>query len=152
MINYVRKQSIVENNLWDFKKTLDFWSIKGAGAKNIKQFEFAQHIVSYANSNDGIIIIGITDRTREIVGVEDLEDRMQSLRTMINKFTEYDPSYVILQQISLENEKKDQKECIVITIKQTKEPVLAIFESKLSAYTIRLESGKELKTESYVKE
>ena len=77
---------------------------------------------------------------------------MQSLRTMINKFTEYDPSYVILQQISLENEKKDQKECIVITIKQTKEPVLAIFESKLSAYTIRLESGKELKTESYVKE
>ena len=69
-------QNRIETQLWDFKETLEMWHVKHK-EKEEAELKFAEQIAAFANTNGGVLIIGITDKPpRKIIGVQDLENKI----------------------------------------------------------------------------
>ena len=67
----------VEDQLWDFKETLDMWSVSGKG-KEDAVVKSCGYIAAFANAKGGVLIVGISnERPRKVVGIEDLENRLK---------------------------------------------------------------------------
>jgi hypothetical protein len=109
----------IEPKLWDFKETLEMWHAPNPERQN-KQVDFCKLIAAFANREGGAIIIGVTDTTREIVGINDLENKIKSLSEAINKWLDYSHEYDIvhLQPVSFEQSGK-LFTCLVVCIPQT---------------------------------
>jgi len=66
-------QNRIETQLWDFKETLEMWHAKHK-EKEEAEVKFGEQIAAFANTNGGVLIIGITDKPpRKVIGVQDLE-------------------------------------------------------------------------------
>ena len=131
--------SIVENNLWDFKKTLEFWNT--SNNKDHNHCKFVDHIVSFANSNGGICIIGVDDSSRRVIGINDFESKKQELRKIMNRYIERDTNFIVINQIYLDCDVNGKKECMIVTVQQTKDPVKVKDQSNKYSYPVRLETG-----------
>ncbi len=101
MIEFIKKaMKKTESQLWDFKQTLSMWKVEKK-LKKEKQIEFCQSIACFANAEGGILIIGITDKIpRKVIGLNDIEDKMHTLKTTIRKFIDYRKEFYILNVIS----------------------------------------------------
>ena len=128
-----------EGQLWDFKKTLNMWH----GTPKIKekaQVDFCEKVASFANTEGGVIILGITDEIpREIVSIDDLENRKKSIKSTIRNYINIDYNLIVLQEVKLE----DNKKCLVIVIAQTKDSIEVRGLKNVYSYPIRLETGLE---------
>ena len=141
-----------ENNLWDFKQTLGMWEITEQGPKEEAEFEICDQIGSYANSNGGIIIIGIENADRKVIGLNDLENKIQFLQQVISKYIQYGTDFLEIMQFSLKNSEDTEKQCLAIIIAQTKLPVTVNSKNGLTSIPIRLRTGKIRKSYEEVKE
>ncbi len=88
-IKFITKaRKITETKFWDFKQTLNMWEVDSS-LKTKEQIEFCEQIAAYANKNGGILIIGITDKLREVVGVIDIETKMKTIGSKIKRWSDY---------------------------------------------------------------
>lgn len=138
-----------ECKYWDFKQTLEMWNTSNL-LKEKKQIELAEKIAAFANKKGGIIFIGITDKIpRRIMGVSNLENRIQSISTILDKWIDYQEEFFELREIILKDSSDIEKRCIAIIIAQTKEPVGIKTLNGYYSYPVRLETG--LRRENFTK-
>jgi len=143
-IKFITKaRTISETKLWDFKQTLDMWEVPEPSLKAEKQIEFCEQIASYANKNGGVLLIGITDKFREVVGVNDIETKMHTVGSKIKRWTVYNDDFWFLKEIKIVDDKGVTRSCLIIAIAQTKRVVGVKDEKDRYSYPIRIETGKE---------
>lgn len=143
-IKFIKKaRGITETKFWDFKQTLNMWEVPEPSLKAKKQIEFCEDIAAYANKKGGVLIIGIRDRFREIVGVNDIETKMKTIGEKIRRWTVYNGDFWFLKEINIDDEHGVTKSCLIIVIAQTIEVVGVIDENNRYSYPIRIETGKE---------
>lgn len=108
-----------ESKYWEFKETLGMWNVSNS-SKIKRQVKFCETVALFANNCGGIIIIGITDKIpREIIGVSDIEDKLKSIRIVLNKYIEWQEKFFELVEVILDDDNK-KKRCIAVVIAQTK--------------------------------
>jgi predicted HTH transcriptional regulator len=141
-VNFVIERNLPEDRLWDLKKTLDMWGF-GEGEKEAGQLSFASDISAFANSFGGVIIIGVKDRPREIVGVKPTEEQLNQITNVIGRLTNLPPNLVEVYQVQISSGKFTGRSIIVVCIPQSKETIYIKDKSGNLKYKIRGVSGNE---------
>ena len=132
-----------ETQLWDFKETLTLWHAKGDPAQLAARVTLAEDVASLANARGGVLVIGVRDRTREIVGLGDakyVEDRLKIAREVIAKHIEYDRELVSFRQVIVPS-KDGKKLCLVIVVAQACGAVGSHDGQGHYTYPVRRETG-----------
>ena len=113
----------VEPELWDFKETLPMWHVSGNVAQKA-QVDFCKLVAAFANKYGGAVIIGVTDKSRTVQGVADLENRMKATSGVMGKWLDYSRKDAIirLQQVPF-GENGEAPTCLVIAVAQAAEVV-----------------------------
>lgn len=131
----------VETQLWDFKKTLEMWHCQ-PDKKTEFEIDFSEQVCSYANTNGGVLIIGITNELpRKVVGIEDLENKIKATKTALDRFIQ-NAVPVHFQQIRLKDESGKDCDCLIIAIAQTENVVQVKNQQGWVSYPIRQGTGK----------
>ncbi len=114
-----------ENEYWDIKETLEWWNKRTPPlVKKQKQIKFCKIVSSFANSQGGFIIIGISNSfPREIIGVPNIENWMKDLEEKLLRWMRFENKFYRLKEILLPNENNQMRRCIALLIFQTKKPV-----------------------------
>ncbi len=142
-IKKVIKGNRVENKFWDFKQTFEMWKVP-AELKEDKQIDFCENVASFANNEGGVLIVGITDTPpRKIVGVENIESRIEDCHEKILRWTNTKNDFFYIQPVHIKNEIDELKDCFAIIIAQTKKVISVRHKSGLWAYKRRLQTGKK---------
>ena len=132
----------VENKLWDFKLIFEMWKAP-IELKENKQIDFCENVASFANNEGGILIVGITnDPPRKIVGVENIESKIEDCHKKILRLTNSKKDFFYIQPVHIKNEIDELKDCFVIIIAQTKRVIGVRHKKGLWAYKRRLQTGK----------
>ncbi|TKJ20453.1 MAG: hypothetical protein CEE43_12305 [Promethearchaeota archaeon Loki_b32] len=135
-----------ECKYWDFKETLDIWQ-SPKSLKKKRQIDFCEKVAAFANKKGGLIIIGITDKfPRRIIGINNLEDKIQSISTILDKWIDYQENYFEIMEIILKDSEDIKRRCIAIMIAQTKDPVGVMKFKDLYSYPVRVETGLNRET------
>jgi len=130
-----------ECKFWDFKQTLEMWEVSKT-LKQLKQIEFCEKVAAFANRKGGIILIGVTDKIpRKILGVTNLESKLQSINIILKKLIDYQDEFFTVEEIILKDSNGMKKSCIAIIIAQTKDPVGVKNLNHYYSYPVRLETG-----------
>jgi hypothetical protein len=142
LLKKISSQRTVESDLWDIKKTLGMWST--AAPSNQKQaaaVEFVEDVAAFANHRGGILIIGVTNNTHEIVGVDDPENRIKQIENVIRRYT--DATVVDFVRIRAVPFDGVAKPCIIIVVGKTDTPIGVCQERNRYSYPLRVGPGKE---------
>ena len=131
----------IENQLWDFKATLEIWHARHEEREKAK-VKFCEDIASFANTKGGVLIIGVTDEPpRRIVGIQGLEDRLKFTKEVLKRHTNYGTDFAHFQQVPMKDEAGKDKTCLTIAIAQTKDVISVKDQQGRFSYPIRLETG-----------
>jgi hypothetical protein len=128
-----------ECELWDFKETIAAWH--NASDDRLKS-DFACNVAAFANHKGGLIIIGIDDKNRKIVGLDKVETRIQQSRSILESFLDNQVS-VEMFTIVLQNDEGKNVNCIILKIPQTA-AVIGVKETAGGAsykYPVRTDDG-----------
>jgi hypothetical protein len=142
ILNAVKTQK-TEAALWDFKETLTLWKVKTDPEKTKAKVTFAEDVASLANARGGVLVVGLRDRTREIVGFGDLRERENRLKfasQVIANHIEYEGDLVLLHQVSLPGA-DGEKVCLVVIVAQACNPVGVHDGQGHYTYPVRRETG-----------
>ena len=104
---------MAEPQVWDFKETLAIWHAEGSG-KAKARLDFAQDIAAFANARGGILVVGVVDEPRHIVGVgsgKELKNWLQFARAVIADQLDYSRDLVTFKQVA-------STLCLVIVVAQ----------------------------------
>jgi len=131
-----------EDQLWDFKQTLEMWKAPDLKVKEKKTIEFCEDITAFANADGGIILLGITNNIpRKIVGLEKIEERKTSIPKTLKKFTNLKLTSCIIRDIHIKGENNEKCKCLAIIIPQTKDVIeVKGLDNKIS-FPIRIGAG-----------
>jgi hypothetical protein len=135
---------LAEPRVWDFKETLPIWHATGAGRTSAK-VEFAEDVAALANARGGVLVVGVADDPRRIVGVgsgKELENRLQFAKLVIAEHLECDRELVTFKQVYIEPEAIPVI-CLVVVVAQSCQPVGVNDGNGSFTYPIRLETGKQ---------
>lgn len=109
-----------ERKLWDFKRTLTIWNMKGMTDEERDQAKvsFAEDVAAFANALGGVLIIGVEDASRSIVGVSDShQERENQIRTAEDTLKDYLVSDTDTGSLaSFEQILTSSKRCIVVVV------------------------------------
>lgn len=132
-----------ENQLFDFKTTLSYWECSEPKAKEKVGVDFCIQVGGLANSHGGIIIIGISDkRPRKIFGLNQIEEKVKSVSSLINKYVN-EPNFVKVIPFDIED-CGEQKTCIILLIPQTKRVISIKNQTENSWFCYPLRTGSGL--------
>ena len=144
VITKARKSPKAESMLWDFKETLSFWHITDPNAKRRAKQELAKDVASFANSEGGCLIVGVTD-DRRVVGVandpRDIENRLNDTYKALDEHFSYPRSICRVQQVAVADNDGNERLCFVITVARACEPAAAQDGSGAWIYPVRQGSG-----------
>jgi len=130
-----------ETHFWDFKQTLAMWEGDKTKLEDF-QIKFCENVASFANASGGVIIIGITDKKpRKIIGIANLENRMETIRKTIIRWITYKEAFFTLREIKLKDGQEFDVSCLILAIKQTKNPIGVRHKDKRHSFPVRLETG-----------
>lgn len=133
-----------ENELWDLKQTLTMFHASDKKAKRTATIDFVERVAAFANCDGGVLIIGVTDGNRDIVGVpgNELEDRIKHIADVIEKWLEPKlTAYHVIQVPIIRG--GTAKVCVNVVIAQTKAVVGVKQDSGSITYPSRRMSGIE---------
>jgi len=134
-----------ECELWDFKETIAAWH--NTSDDRLKS-DFACNLAAFANHKGGLIIIGIDDKNRKIVGLDKVETRIQQSRSILESFLDNQVSFEMFTVV-LQNDEGKNVNCIVLKIPRTN-AVIGVKETAGGAsykYPVRTDDG--IKYRSY---
>ncbi|MFW9874710.1 MAG: helix-turn-helix domain-containing protein [Candidatus Thorarchaeota archaeon] len=130
-----------ECKYWDFKEDLKMWNTLNS-FKDDKQIKFCEKVAAFTNKKGRVIILGITDKIpRDIIGIPDIENKLQSMSTILNKWIDYQEDYFELKEVIIKDSNNIDKRCIAIVIAQVKEPIGVRSLNGSYSYPVRLETG-----------
>lgn len=130
----------IESQLWDFKETLEMWHDKKEDAK----VRFCEQIAALANTTGGVLIVGITNKfPRKVLGIDDLENKLKTIVSIIKEHTNYYNDFIHIQPIQMKDEEDHDKMCLIIAVAQTKFEISVKDESNKLSYPTRLVTGFE---------
>lgn len=78
--------------------------------------EFLETIVSFANTNDGVILLGVDNRNRVVGFVDDFDKTQKKIRGMVSGNCE--PSNI---EIIIEQKEVEQRQIVIVKVKEGKE-------------------------------
>ena len=129
----------IEDEYWDFKKTLEIWYPHKDIEKS--KFEFCEDIASMANSSGGVLIVGISNKSpRKIFNIEKLEDKLKVTKELIVKTINYEKDFTHFVPFAVND--TTEKNCLVIGIEQTRKAVSVSSPDGKYSWPVRLETGK----------
>ena len=114
-----------EMQYWDCKETFQFWKIPNGNKEAKKEYEIkaCSNIISFANAGGGVIFIGITNNIpRKIIGVNNIEDKKNSLVDVLNKYCNNTTELVKFHEFNYSNDKTSIK-LLILIIHQSSEVV-----------------------------
>jgi len=140
-VKFIRKAMVgdrIEDQLWDFKESLDIWH-----TTDEKEYaKLCEKIAAFSNTTGGVLIVGITDKPpRKIIGIPDIENRVKKTVDIIKRYTSYDKDFIKFKQVLLKNKDAQDASCLVIAVAQTKKPVSVKDESNKFSYPVRSGTG-----------
>jgi hypothetical protein len=135
------QRSAVEPDLWELKETLEMWSSRSEGKKDAA-IKFAECVAAFANKRGGLLLIGITNSTHEIRGVDDAENRIKHIETVLRKYIEPQVDFVRTRTVPIEGGLTPPP-CIVIVVGQTDVPIGVRQKNNSYSYPLRVGSGIE---------
>ena len=142
----------IENQLWDFKETLEMWHIGEKVEKERFEIKFCEHVAGYANVRGGVLIIGITNRpTRRVKGVEDLENKLTQTKKVLKRWINPAVDFVHFQVIILKDNSSRDRHCLIVAIAQTKNVISVKDERGRYSFPERLETGLDRTTEDKIR-
>lgn len=135
----------VEPQLWDFKKTLDMWHVSRGQEKDKAKLRFSETVASFANARGGVLVVGVSDSPREIVGIGDntieVERRLNYTSRVIAEYLNCGDDAIYFHQVPLEDEDGDRWICLIIAVAQTGSPVSVKDKEGRYTYPVRREAG-----------
>ena len=142
-INFIEKakdDNNIERKIWDFKETFSMWKVEKSNSKlyETSKVDFAKNIACYANSDGGILVIGISESPREVKGIDDIENKIKTIAPTIKEKIDYDKDFFQIIPLKIKDSLQRSKDCIVIVISQTAIPV-GVESDGSYTYTIRNE-------------
>jgi hypothetical protein len=136
-----------ERQLWDFKETLSMWHIPDAAAREAGKVEFGEDVAAFANTTGGVFIVGVTDKTREIMGASasrsDLENRLKFATDVIARIVERGASITKLRHVLIEANGQS-KVVVLVLVAQSRKAVGVDNGGGKYSYPVRRETGKTL--------
>ncbi len=140
-INKAKTPGNPESELWDFKESLEMWHTSNP-RKSESQIKFCNRVAAFANHRGGAIIIGVTDETRDIVGIPDLENKMKFVSGVIQKRINHRrlDQIIHLHPIRFDQD-GETATCLVVAVAQTTEVVSVESNSGGPIYPIRDQTG-----------
>ena len=136
-----------EDQLWDFKETLEIWKVEKSKREEFK-IKFSERVAAFANESGGIIFIGISNNLpRKIVGIDGIEDKINEISETLMKWGSSKIKFFEVRELVLKDEDGNQRKIIILSIKQTKEPIGVIHSDGRYSYPIR--SGPRTINSSY---
>ena len=128
-----------EDKFWDFKLMLEYWKPE-CQVKEKKIYEFCENIAAFANSEGGLIIIGISNEDpRKIFDIKKVEIRANDCGGKIRKFCDYKKLFYEIRILKIEDSDGVSKNCIVIAVKQTSDVVGVKIGTGKVSYQIRVD-------------
>jgi Putative DNA-binding domain len=136
-----------ERQIWDFKETLPMWHITHATARQGAKVEFGEDIAAFANTTGGVLVIGVTDKTRQIVGIigsrTDLENRLKFISDVIATVVEHGARITKVRQVSVKVTDED-KIVVVVLVAQANGVIGVDNGAGQYSFPVRRETGKAL--------
>ncbi len=134
-----RAKTRTEDQLWHFKEALPFWDIGSKSARGRGKLKFCEQIAAFANTSGGVLVVGVRDADRVVVGVPELEDKRKFTREVLDhQFSDSD--FVVLQQVVVNDDCEAEQTCLVVIIRQTADP-LVMNSGKGPYCAVRKETG-----------
>ncbi len=131
-----------EDQLWDFKQIYEMWKTPNPSVKKKKRIEFCEDIAAFANSEGGFIIIGITDKIpRKMVGLDKIEEKMNSIPSILTKFTNLKQTTCVMREILIKAENNEKHRLLTIIIPQTKNVIQVEGLDQSFSYPVRVGAG-----------
>lgn len=128
-----------EGQLWDFKQIYEMWKAPNTSVKKKKRIEFCEDIAAFANAEGGVIIIGITDKIpRKIVGLEKIEEKMNSIPNILTTFTNLKLTTCVMRDILVKAENDEEHRLLAIIIPQTKNVIQVKGLDQNFSYPVRI--------------
>jgi Schlafen, AlbA_2 len=135
-----------ETQLWDFKETLELWHVKQQPQRDEAKTSFSEKLASMANADGGVVVVGVSDNPRIIVGLpqdaRQLENDLKSAREAVDTHVEYDRELVKFQQVPVAT-KQGEKLCLMLLVAQARGVVGVHDGSNNYSYPLRRENGTE---------
>jgi len=131
------KPDLIETDLWELKETLDMWSCPPE-KRSVASVTLAEDVAAFANNRGGILIIGVTDRTREVVGITDVENRAKHVESVLRSHIDYAADFFRVRTVPLSG-----TTCLVIVVGQTPQPVGVRQVNNNYSYPLRVGPGIE---------
>jgi hypothetical protein len=120
LISKIVPKYALETQLWDLKEIFSAWR----NEKDDKlKMDLACNVAAYANSKGGLLIIGIDDKKRQVIGISDPEVRIRQTRSILERFLEPLPKTIEIFPLPVEGKDGTPVNCIIITIPQTKDVI-----------------------------
>lgn len=127
-----------EDQLWDFKETLEMWKSK----REEDQVKFCEKIAAFVNAEGGVLIVGITDKVpRKVVGIEDIENKIKTTNVIIRNWIKYKNNFFKTRVLLLKDDSISQQRCLLIIIAQTKEIIEVRYQNNHYSYPVRSGTG-----------
>lgn len=143
-VKFIRKSmgiGRIESQLWDFKETFDMWETTNKDKEEANK-KFCRQIAAYANTTGGVLFVGITDTDpRKIKGIEGLENKLKSAKSVIKKYIDYNRDFTHFQQILMRTDDDAEKSCLYIAISQTQDAIGVKESERNFSYPIREQTG-----------
>lgn len=133
-----------ENELWDLKQTLTMFHAVDKKDKRAATIDFVERVAAFANCDGGVLIIGVTDGNRDIIGIprNELEDRIKHIADVIEK--RLDPEFTAYHVIQVPVIRGGTaKVCVNVVIAQSKAAIGVKQDDGSITYPSRKMSGIE---------
>jgi len=138
-ITRARALALSERQHWDFKEALPFWDGVSKPERDREKQKFCEQVAAFANAAGGVLIVGIRDADRVVVGVSDLENKLKFTREVLDGCFGHS-QFVIMHQVLLDHPAEGSTSCLVIIIQQHRDAL--IFGAVTGSYCpIRKETG-----------
>jgi hypothetical protein len=143
-----------EGQLYDFKSILPMWKAPTRETKEKGQVTFAEDVAAFANARGGVLIVGVTDQPRHIVGVGDknVETLLKVASDTLANRLEYrrKGDLTTFRSIRIRNAEGEDVVCLVVIISQSEDVVGVHVGGGRYSYPIRRETGLERVSESSI--
>jgi hypothetical protein len=129
----------VETDLWDIKETLDMWSCPPE-RKAAATVTFAEDVAAFANSRGGMLLIGIADDTHAIVGVDDAENRIKHMHSVLRARIDCPADFIRVRAVQLPVSSA-LLSCLIVVVGRTSVPVGVRQVNDSYSYPLRVGPG-----------
>ena len=121
VVHELRGSDRTETDLWDVKRTLEFWELRG-DERARAEVRFCCRLAAFANARGGAILIGISDFDGlSVTGLHDVDSKVEATRHAIERWTTLSAAQVKLVPIPVEMDGGIDTTCLAVAVARTRD-------------------------------